>query len=291
MDTTMTQKEILVGIDGSEQSSAALRWAEAQAQRCATGLRVVLAYDLQWPPVVPQRFDELEAIAREQAESIVNETVKQVSDRCPDLPVRGEAVTGLPARVLIERSREAAVTVVGSRGLGGFGSLLLGSVGDQVSAHAHGPVVVVRGRTGTGVGQVVAGVDGSPGSEYALGVAFEEAERRGCGLAAVTAYSRPLSAPGMGVPPLVYDRDKLETDLKSYLNTAVAGWQVKYPDVAVETRVVSGQAAHILAQASTRARLVVVGTRGHGGFERLPLGSVGRQLLHHADCPVMIARP
>jgi nucleotide-binding universal stress UspA family protein len=291
MDTTMTQTGILVGIDGSEASSAALRWAETEAQRRGAALHVVLAYDVQWPPVQPQQIDELETIAHEQAQSIVDETLKQITDRCPDLPVHGEATSGLPAQTLIELSRQAELVVVGSRGLGGFGSLLLGSVSDQVATHAHAPVVVVRGRTETGVGPVVVGVDGSPGAEYALGVAFDEAERRGCALTAVTAYSRPLSAPGIGVPPLVYDRDKLVNDLKSYLTGAVAGWQVKHPDVAVEIQVVSGQAAHILAQASTQARLVVVGTRGHGGFERLPLGSVGRQLLHHADCPVMIARP
>jgi nucleotide-binding universal stress UspA family protein len=290
MAATMTQTDILVGIDGSESAGAALRWAEAEAQRRGCGLNVVLAYDVAWPPVQPSRHDALEAVVREQAGAVVDETLRQIADRAPDLVVRGEAVTGRPAQVLIDLSRVVSLVVVGSRGLGGFGSLLLGSVGDQVSAHAHSPVAVVRGRTGTGVGPVVVGVDGSPGSEYGLGVAFDEAARRGCGLTAVTAYSRPLSAPGIGVPPLVHDRDKIEADLKSYLDGAVAGWRDKYPDVAAETQVVNGQAAHILAQASTRARLVVVGTRGHGGFERLPLGSVGRQLLHHADCPVLIAR-
>jgi nucleotide-binding universal stress UspA family protein len=287
----MTSTEILVGIDGSDAGSAALRWAEAEAQRRGTGLHVVLAYDLQWPPVRPQRFDEIEAIVRRQAESMVNETIKQIAGHSPDRAVRGEARTGLPARVLIELSRDAELVVVGSRGLGGFGSLLLGSVSDQVAAHAHSSVVVVRGRTDTGVGPVVVGVDGSPGSEFALGVAFDEAARRGCGLTAVTAYSQPLSAPGIGIPPLISDRDKVESDLRSYLDGAVAGWGDKYPGVSVQTEVVDGQATHILAQASTQARLVVVGSRGHGGFDRLPLGSVGRQLLHHADCPVMIARP
>lgn len=286
----MTTREILVGIDGSDTSIAALRWAAAEAVQRGAGLHVVFAYDPQWPPTQPQQYAELAAIAHEQAEQVVTQAVGQLAASHPGLTVRHGVVAGLPAQALIEGSREAELTVVGSRGLGGFTSLLLGSVSDQVAAHAPGPVVVVRGHAEASTGPVTVGTDGSAGGEYAVGVAFEEAARRGCAVSVVTAYSRPLSAPGFGMPPLVYDRDMLERDFMARLDQTVVPWREKYPDVAVHTGVVDGQAAHVLAEASARSQLVVVGSRGHGGFPHLPLGSVVRQLLHHASCPVMITR-
>jgi nucleotide-binding universal stress UspA family protein len=100
-----------------------------------------------------------------------------------------------------------------------------------------------------------------------------------------------VSAHGLNLAPIVYDRDKLEADAADQLSRSLATWRDKYPDVPVETDVVYGQAAQVLINASRQCRLIVVGVRGHGGFDRLPLGSVGRQVLHHADCPVLIARP
>jgi nucleotide-binding universal stress UspA family protein len=283
--------EIIVGIDGSEPSRAALRWATAEAKRRGARLHVVLAYHWRWPGMHPNPNGELAATSRQLAGLAVDDAVKEARELAPDVEVRGDAMLGLPAQALIDLSPDAALVVVGSRGHGGFASLLLGSVSDQVAAHALGPVAVVRGRTDTGVGPVAVGVDGSPGSDVALAVGFEEAARRGCGVAAVAAYSAPASAHGLDLAPVVYDRDKLEADVTDQVNRGLAAWRDKYPDVPVETDVVFGQAAEVLVNASRQSQLVVVGGRGRGGFDRLPIGSVVRQLLHHADCPVLIARP
>jgi nucleotide-binding universal stress UspA family protein len=283
--------DVIVGIDGSESSRAALRWATAEAKRRGARLHVVLAYHWRWPGMHPNPNDEFAAITRQQAGLVADDAVREARELAPGVEVRGDAVLGLPAQSLIDLSVDAALVVVGNRGHGGFASLLLGSVSGQVAAHAVGPVAVVRGRTDTGVGPVAVGVDGSPGSDDALAVGFEEAALRGCGVAAVAAYSAPVSAHGFNLPPVAYDRDKLAADTTDQVNRCLAGWRDKYPDVPVETDVVFGRAAEVLVNVSRQSRLVVVGARGHGGFDRLPLGSVVRQLLHHAGCPVLIARP
>jgi nucleotide-binding universal stress UspA family protein len=287
----MARTDIVVGIDGSDPSRAALRWAAAEAKRRGARLHVVLAYHWRWPGMHPDSQGELASTTRQQAGLVVDEAVKEARELTPDIEVRGDAVLGLPAQALIDLSADAALVVVGSRGHGGFASLLLGSVSDQVAAHATAPVAVVRGRTDTGVGPLAVGVDGSPGSENALAIAFEEAARRGCGVAAIAAYSAPASAPASNLAPIVYDRDKLRYEMTETVSRSLATWHDKYPNVPVETDVAFGQPAQVLINASRQSRLVVVGVRGHGGFDRLPLGSVGRQLLHHADCPVLIARP
>jgi nucleotide-binding universal stress UspA family protein len=226
----------------------------------------------------------------DQARLIVDEAIADARAIAPGITVSGEAIAGHPAQLLVDGSHHTGMVVVGSRGLGGFGRLLLGSVGAQVAMHAYAPVAVVRGRADTAAGPVVVGVDGSPTSETALGYGFEEAAGRGCGLIAVTAYPMHLPLAPIDVAPLPYDRDGVVADLTGSLGQAVAGWQDKYPKVPVESQVVQGGAAEVLTDLSRQAQLVVVGTRGHGGIAGLLLGSVGQQLLHHADCPVLIAR-
>jgi nucleotide-binding universal stress UspA family protein len=178
--------------------------------------------------------------------------------------------------------------VVGSRGGGGFASLLAGSVSVRVATKAPCPVVVVRG---DGHGDaVVVGVDGSAPADFATGIAFEEAARRGCPLIAVRAFTVSLPPWTIGPPPVEYDPAKVEADLHREMISNLAGRRDKYPDVPVEYAIGRGSAGAVLTTWSRQAQLVVVGTRGHGATVGLLLGSVGLQLIHHADCPVLIAR-
>jgi nucleotide-binding universal stress UspA family protein len=204
--------------------------------------------------------------------------------------VHGETTSTAAAAALIRASGTGAMVVVGSRGRGGFTGLLLGSVSQHVATHAAGPVVVVRARPWQADGPVVVGVDESDGTGHALDVAFEEAALRDAGIVVLHAYLPDVRTWGLDLLPEVEDEHVRRTIELDRLNDIVEPWRKRFPAVDVEVAAVDGQAAARLIDASATARLMVVGSRGRGGFTGLLLGSVGLQLLHHAGCPVLIAR-
>jgi nucleotide-binding universal stress UspA family protein len=285
----MNSPEIVVGVDGSAASKAAVEWAALEAVRRGTALLVVHAWDWRVvgaiAPVAGGWADSTRAIA----EAVVSEAVDHARATAPDLNIRGEALLGAAGPTLIAASRAAELVVLGSRGRGGFASMLLGSVSQHVATHAVGSVAVVRGRAGA-EGPVVVGMDGSAEAQHAVGVAFAEAAAREATLVAVRTYI-PFGAPyGTNKPPYVEDRALRRVAEVEALDQDLAPWIEKYPNVTVETVVAEGHAGEALVTASRQAQLVVVGTRGHGGFAGLLLGSVGLNLLHHSDAPVYIAR-
>jgi nucleotide-binding universal stress UspA family protein len=280
----MEGPKIVVGVDGSPSSLAALRWAAREAQRRGVDLEVTLAYNRRVPGAPRTSRPQLLKDVVDLTSSLVESAVNQARLAAPHTHVRGAVLVGAAAPVLIEAAKTADLLVVGSRGGGGFASLLAGSVSARVTSHASCPVVVVR-RDGNGTGPVVVGVDGSDSADVATGFAFAEASRRGCPLTAVRAFSLPAPPDPPEPPPLDSDPAGLPE-----LVDQLADWRDKYPDVPTDYVLRPGGAGSVLAAASRQAQLVVVGTRGHGAASSLLLGSVGPQLLHHAECPVMIAR-
>lgn len=279
----------MVGVDGSPAALDAVRWAAAEAVPRKLLLRLVHAADVvagrfdgSLPP--PQSFfDELQRAGQEllaEAADVAGEAgARTVSTEMPFEPA---------APLLLELSRDARMIVLGSSGRGGFTGMLAGSTAVAVSAHASCPVAVVRGRAEPG-GPVVAGVDGSPTSERALAVAFDEAAWREVPLVAVHAWSDA----GFGVPLPTPDFDwaEVEREQRLMLSERLAGWCERYPEVRVERVVVRDRPRDELLARSRAAQLVVVGSRGRGGFRGLVLGSTSQALIHHADCPVLVVRP
>jgi nucleotide-binding universal stress UspA family protein len=286
----MAHNIVVVGVDGSAPSRVALRWAAREAAQRQVPLRVVCAYHF----VVAGAYAPIGAEVAQEAEGtaklIVDDAVTEAMAVAPGLEVSGVTVLGPAAQVLIEAGHNAALLVVGSRGHRGFAAALLGATSQHVATHAPCPVVVVRGRGDTAIGPVAVGVDGSESAERALDLAFQQAAMRGCALIAVRTYELPALPFGKG--PVVVAPTPNETDehARKELAGSVAARQVRYPDVPVDQLVTAGNAAQILVDVSRGARLVVVGTRGHGGFTGLLLGSIGLHLIHHADCPVVVAR-
>ena len=131
---------------------------------------------------------------------------------------------------------------------------------------------------------VVVGFDGSPSAEAALRWAEHYAEATGADLELVTAWHYPTSY-GIAMPLNGWDP---EDDANSVVEKAVA--QLTLPPERVHTRVAHGSPADVLTRASADAALLVVGSRGHGGFTGLLLGSVGAHCVHHAKCPVVVIR-
>ncbi len=208
----------------------------------------------------------------------------------PSVRVTTTLLAGEPVMRLLSRAAGARLLVVGNRGLGGFGSLLLGSVGLRVAAHAPCPVVVVRG-SGTGGGPVVVGVDGSAESDRAVTEAFREAAARSTSVLAVHAWFLPLrigDPMGGGYPELVGEAERAGRLL---VDKALTMTRERHPDVPVEVRLLDGSPAGALVEASHDAALVVVGSRGAGALRGLLLGSVAQALLHHAACPVLVCPP
>jgi nucleotide-binding universal stress UspA family protein len=281
-EAAMINTRIVVGVDGSAGSTAAVRWAAAEARLRKADLRVLTAYHRQRPGLYFSGSGQAGPAADPAATAIMHAAVLQARSIAPDVEVSGMALPGYAVPVLLHAAEGAALLVVGDRGNRGMPGLPFGSVGSQVATHARCSVVVVRGRAGADTGPVVAGVDDGPAARTIMGCAFAEASLGGAALLAVTAHAsgRPSARSGSSTAEAV-----LGSDLDSQLDP----WRQKYPEVPAEREVVAGRPDKVLLQHSRQARLVVVGPRRHG-FEGVLLGAVGTRLLQRADCPVLIAR-
>jgi nucleotide-binding universal stress UspA family protein len=300
LEDAVSGKPIVVGYDGSDGGEAALEWALGAAPGRGTSVRIVQAWRTfiePWP-AFGGYADPDPALLITAAEQTLAAALAGALRRAPQVPVDTKLVNGGAAAALIAESSQAEIIVVGSRGLGGFGELLLGSTAVELAAHAHCPVVVIRPETsevapGPQAGRVIVGVDGSAPSFDALAFAFTEASLRDLGLTAIHAWHSPYShTRGEGAAPAgsVVDTIFQGPELGS-LRDALATWRHKFPTVDVREAVIQDNPAAALVTASAGAELLVVGSRGRGGFASLLLGSVSHAVLHHAHCPVAVVRP
>jgi nucleotide-binding universal stress UspA family protein len=288
----MTQhRELVVGFDGSPDARAALAWAMAEAGTRHLGIRVVQVQPdlIGWGSAsaamagAPALAAELPAPEDDPAAEAVELATRT------GVPARSVVVTGAPAAVLADESRTADLVVIGSRGLGSVSSAVLGSTVAHVAAHAHSPVVVVRAE-GPSTGPLVVGVDGSADSEETIGWAFDHASRHGLALEVLHAYTIPVY-PGVVpyVPPVELTEATTQYE-RRVTQEVLAGWQERYPDVAVTASLVHGRAAPALIEATRRATLTVVGSHGRGAFLGMLLGSTSQSLLQHAHGTVAVLR-
>ncbi|GAB1639937.1 universal stress protein [Krasilnikovia sp. MM14-A1259] len=289
---------VLVGTDGSEGAQAAVRWAAVEAVRRDTDLIILHAHDESWARLPRDRGRQARFapaavidLTGNEAEAVVSAARAAAQAIAPRLAVHTEVVAGDPVQALLSRAPEVGVIVVGHRGRDGFTSLMLGSVSQRVATHSACPTVVVRGRDMAIGGPVVVGVDGSADSDHVLEAAFTAAAARRAPLLAILAYPMLLPAVGFGAPsPIPVELEQLQSDAEQELEQSLAPWRAKFPEVTVQTRVTGGGAARQLVGASHSAQLVVVGSHGSGVVTGVLLGSVSLQVLHHADCPVLVAR-
>jgi nucleotide-binding universal stress UspA family protein len=284
---SVDQTSVLLGVDGSPADELALAWAVQEAGARATSLRVVCAHHwlLTSGPLPSDEPGTARLHSRQLAEQIIATTLERARAIDPAVPMTGEAIEGEAVEVLIEESKRMALMVLGSRQLGAFGSSFLGSVSAAVAARADGPVVVVRGPSGL-PGEnpgVVVGVDGGEASAALLEFGFEFASRHGIPLRAVLCVHRDLLTSmswRSGAPA----PERAEV----WLAEALAGWQEKFPDVAVHSAVIRDHPAAGLVTESLNQNLLVVGSHGHHALAGTLLGSVSQGVLHHAYCPVAV---
>jgi nucleotide-binding universal stress UspA family protein len=282
-------KPVVVGVDGSPGSLAALRFAAADAAARGTALRLVHA--ISWPADLMAAQAEYPVHVphpRAFAEHVIAEAVGIVQAEYPSLTIDAHTVFGSAAAALLIEAEQAALVVVGSRGRGGFTGLLAGSTSTHVAVHAHGPVVVVRGEHRSG-DPVRLGVDACNPSAAAIEFAFEEAALRAAPLYTLYAWSTANVTAAANDPDSLHDFDAATREARRLLSEALAGWRDKYPSVrVVEDAQHSLDPANALVRASGGSVLTVVGSRGKSEIRGLLLGSCGRHLVHHALSPVAV---
>jgi nucleotide-binding universal stress UspA family protein len=285
-----TGRPVVVGADGSDSALRAVRWAAHTAASRGRDLHVVHAYGGVDPSLVADAslWRRYQQDLLDHAREIAARAVAVAHDAAPSVTVTEELVDGAAAPALLERADDALL-VVGEQGVGGLGGTLVGSVASSVAAHAVAPVVVVRGDEPTEpAAPVVVGVDGSPVSDAAIDFAVVAADLAGCPLVAVHTWWDPLFDP---VTEPLLGWDAIVDDERRVLAEQLAGRSAAYPDLAVSTVVEHSHPSRALLERARGARLLVVGSRGRGGFTGLLLGSVGRAMVHRAPCPVAVVPP
>lgn len=276
---------IVIGVDGSPAATAAARWAACEAAMRDIELTIVHvlrsapdALPLTgWPAIpLPAEVGE-DQLA--QGEKILDDTLqviaKTIGVRQPR-SIASRVCIGAVVPTLSGFSHKGSqMIVVGRRGRGGIHRALLGSVSSGVLHNAHGPVAVVHDHASAdppSAAPVVVGVDGPPASESAIAVAFDEASRRGVDVVAVHGF------------------EHADTSMAgALLERKLAGWQERYPDVAVHRVITRDHPADALLDQSRRAQLVVVGSRGRGGLAGKVLGSVSAAVVQACRIPVIVA--
>lgn len=285
---------MVVAVDGSPSSLTATDWAarDAALRRVPLTLVHVLTDPPvgMWPePALLNGFSEWRAKNGHEVLSKARQIARQAVGDDDAVTIRELSCAGAPIPTLVDLSKYADMVVVGSRGHGALTRLLLGSVSTGVVHRSHCPVAVIHDQDPLmdhpSNAPVLVGVDGSPASELAVAIAFDEASRRSVDLIAVHGWFDDELREWIGV-----DWDHQLEVGKEVLAERLAGWEERYPDVSVDRRLVDGDPAENLVSASELAQLTVVGSHGRGGFAGMLLGSVSSAVVHAARTPVIVAR-
>jgi nucleotide-binding universal stress UspA family protein len=285
-----TERRIVAGIDGSRQAADAALWAGAFAARRGAPLHLLYAFRSARSPSLlgGSRAGEYVQRRTEYGEALLEEARREILARFPRVLVTADVAEGDPARLLVGLSYDASVVVAGTRGGGGFGGLLLGSVGLRLAAHCHCPAVFVPGAAG--------GPAASPGAPLVLGVvedepdtvvdfAFRTAADLGVGVRLVHAWEPIELRPGYYLIEPAFVEAEARQLLDGTLKRVPAE---RFPDVAVTAAAVRGAAAGALRDAARGAPLLVVGAHRARSPVSVGVGAVVHALLSHACCPVAV---
>ncbi|MFD3991329.1 universal stress protein [Streptomyces sp. NPDC058583] len=304
---TASEPPVVVGVDGSEHSLRALEWALSAAEHLGSPLVVahVRSDALQ---LGAARIASL-GPSPELPDAVMEAVRTVVEERGHDMPVRYESLDGSVTDALPAAARGARLLVTGSRGRGGFASLLLGSTSRTLSATAPCPLVVVPHEAraaalegGAEAGRVLLGLHPEETPDEVVTFAFEAAHHRGVPLEAVTAFRLPpqptslvvAPAPALQVPPplpLADDAEAFVQEAEREQEERLRPFVARWPRVELVPTVVPADAAGLLVEGSRDAGLVVVGRHHRHRFGSLLIGSVAHAVLHHAHCPVAVVPP
>ncbi|MGH8968330.1 MAG: universal stress protein [Actinomycetes bacterium] len=285
------REPIVIGIDGSPPSEAALAWGLELAARRQAPVRLAHAYE---PSIYDIRaggyYSDFGNGLREAMQRMMNAAEAQARQAYPGVQVSTRLEAGSAVDALVDESGHADTVVLGTRGTGGFADLVIGSTTLHVATHAHAPVVAVPvpGEAEPTRHGVVVGVETSPSAQSAIDYAFRYAAETGEPLTALHTWTVPLpNGPAIRIP-VMPDPDLTAERKLAMLDETLAPWREKHPAVPVELKTLQSHATPALVAAAREARLVVVGCRGRGALRSLLLGSVSHGVLHRATSPVAI---
>ncbi len=290
--SSIAPPDLVVGVDGSPAAKVAVDWAARDAARRGASLALVHVVNsvlgsLSQTPL-PTGIGNWQKERAHQAVDDAMGVVAAVQRETGPLEARTEIYYSAAVPTLVDMSKGAGMVVVGSRRHGAIGSLL-GSVSAGVVQHAHCPVAVIHDEDPLmphpAQAPVLVGIDGSPASELATAIAFEEASLRRVDLIALHAWTEFGVGDFLGMNWL-----EMKSSEDAALAQRLAGWQENYPDVQVRRLVICDHPARVLVEHSEEAQLVVVGSHGRGGFAGMLLGSVSAAVVQSARMPVIVAR-
>jgi len=295
MSSQSTHYGVIVGVDGSPASDAAVAWAAHDA--VIRGLPLTLMHvENPAAPTWAQAplLEELAGWQEAEGRSVLANALKIAHDTAGDtvqIPINTELLFSATVPTLVDLSTDAELIVVGTDGRGALTRGLLGSVSSGLVRHAHCPVAVIHDEDpltpNPAQTPVLVGMDGSPSSELAMAIAFDEASRRRVDLIALHAW---CDGEASDFPSSDWPEVKAE-EKKRLMTGALAGWLKRYPDVTVQTRLVCDRPARALVETCRAAQLVVVGSHGRNAFTRTLLGSVSNAVVQSVRVPVIVARP
>ncbi|MBF6209816.1 universal stress protein [Nocardia puris] len=284
---------IVVGVDGSAGATTAVTWAAHTAALHRAPLLLLHVVDVvadygpgSTEPLTATDYDRL----AEHGRWLLDSATARAEEAAADLggvEVRVELVQSPATPTLLARSEGARMIAVGTRDRGSLRRALLGSVSSALARRAHCPVAVIREGADLSAAvrtrPVIVGVDGTAVSEPAIELALSEASVRGVDLVAVHVWT------GVELPAdYGFDPADTETDMNYVLAESLAGWQERFPEVTIHREVVKDRPERYLRERSETAQLLVVGSRGRGGFSSMLFGSTSQSLVLSADCPLLV---
>ena len=293
-DDPVPDGAVVVGLDGSAKDDAVLELATEEAMLLGAPLHLVMAHEIHagligaWDAgFVPTgiELDVADAGAR-----MLERAVEDLRTRRPDVGVTRSHPWGTPSQALVSASDRARRVVVGSGRKGSVEQALLGTTSLDTAMHARCPVIVVGPERGNPEGPVVVGVDVSAHSLPAARLAMEEADLRGVPLVVVTTWWLEVVDGMVVTEPGTPQWDLVDAKYRHAVDDVLAPARAEHPAVRVEVDVRNARPVPTLVEVAADASLLVVGSRGRGGFSGAALGSVSHKVLQRAHCPIAVSR-
>ena len=285
---------IVIGVDGSDRDHSCIRYGAGAASRTGRPLHLLHAQDIAVElaaanPIAARGLAFVPDFVLDSG--VLRDALAWTREEFPDIDVTGSEPWMHPEEALIEASEDAYLIVVGSSRISGLERILLGRSALAVSLHSRCPVVIMPegGRTDID-GPVVLGFDGSEGARSAARRAFWVADLRGAPVRIITSWYAEVVDGSVVTTPGTPAWEQVESGYRRMVEEGIADIRSEYPNTEVDIQVVRGPAAEVLAKQSADASLLVIGSRGRGGFRGMLLGSVSHKVLETATCPVMVIR-